>query len=163
MLNLARIRTLAALTAALALLGLAAGAQAAALPKLLSENDSNSFRVGPSDFGFTGDGSGFMGRAPRSKRVADGPGYMHWTTWTTHEAKATGTVWLDNCTPDCASGTFHSTLGTLVAFRPVDGRFTRATLSYSYGGYRNHGTLKLHLYPGYTYQGAFYPGYWGWT
>lgn len=61
------------------------------------------------------------------------------------------------------NGTFHSTPGTIVAFRPMHGRFTRATLTYTNQGYRSHGTLKLHFYPGYTASGSHFPGYWGWT
>lgn len=32
-------------------------------------------------------------------------GHLRWHNWTTRGAVATGAAWLDNCNPDCVSGT----------------------------------------------------------
>jgi hypothetical protein len=44
---------------------------------------------------------------------------MTWSTWNSTAAAGTGTEKLDDCTPDCASGTLHSVPVTVVLSRPV--------------------------------------------
>ena len=38
---------------------------------------------------------------------------LTWTTWTSTGASGSGTVWENDCTPDCASGTFHDFPATI--------------------------------------------------
>jgi len=58
------------------------------------------------------------------------PGHLKWESWTKSRAKGTGAVWLD----DLGKVTSHKV--TVIAFRPVQGRFTRLTLRYRYHGKR---------------------------
>jgi hypothetical protein len=37
-----------------------------------------------------------------------------WSTWSSDGAKATGTAWVNDCTPDCADGHFHSYPATVI-------------------------------------------------
>lgn len=60
---------------------------------------------------------------------------MHWTSWTSHLASGYGTLWENDCTPNCASGHIHhyTTLATLwgsatVKGHPAERRYTRLTL-----------------------------------
>jgi hypothetical protein len=51
-------------------------------------------------------------RSPASIIIAcadDGIGFqdLSWTNWTTSSAMGTGRLWKNDCTPDCAGGTFH--------------------------------------------------------
>lgn len=56
--------------------------------------------------------------------------------WTHTQATGTGAVWIDDCNPDCASGTFTAHAVNVTAFRPVGRHFTRLTLRYRYHGKR---------------------------
>ena len=56
---------------------------------------------------------------PRQIIVACGHGDFYvtglaWSRWGTLSADATGVGHMNDCKPDCASGTFHSRKGTLV-------------------------------------------------
>jgi hypothetical protein len=44
---------------------------------------------------------------------------MTWTTWNSTVAAGTGTEKLDDCTPDCASGTLHPVPVKVTLSRPV--------------------------------------------
>jgi hypothetical protein len=100
------------------------------LPTLLG--DGAQFRltwqVRPASILYTGDGSGILGGFDGAG--IKHPGHLKWLTWTTGDATASGAVWIDNCSPSCANGTFKAHAVRVRAFRPVRGRFTRLTLSY---------------------------------
>jgi hypothetical protein len=115
--------------------GASAHASRARLPVLTP--DFGAPRVRPATIGYTGDGSGIIGRLPSNAYhhvVGRRPGFLHWTTWTGTHAAATGTVWLLSCTPSCAASPFYRYRVTITAGRVRDGQFTRLTLYYTYQG-----------------------------
>lgn len=123
-------RTLACAVTLLALLP----ASSAALPGLLTQTGHGSpFAVKPAQIVYTGDGSGVLGgfsgtgRYPRFGRLS-------WSSWNRRQALGSGAVWLDNCEPSCAGGTFHPYAVNVHAFDPRAGHFTRLTLRYDYEG-----------------------------
>jgi hypothetical protein len=50
---------------------------------------------------------------------------LHWTNWGSATATATGLGSWNDCTPDCAGGTWKSTQVTISAHRIRDGHYTR--------------------------------------
>src|SRR5947209_3618799 len=71
------------------------------LPTLLTTEGGSRFAIRPAAVVFLGDGSGGLGRLGRRER-----GSIHWTRWTGRAAFGRGTVWLNNCLPDCAQATY---------------------------------------------------------
>lgn len=63
---------------------------------------------------------------------------ISWSSWTATRATGTGTVDLQGCVPDCASGSETPTPAYLVLYDPVNGRFT-AIAEYVNG--RNDATM----------------------
>jgi hypothetical protein len=107
---------------------------AQALPGLLTQTGHGPpFAVRPAQIVYTGDGSGvlggFSGTGPYPRF-----GSLSWSTWNRRQARGTGAVWLDNCEPSCAEGTFHPYAVKVRAFAPHAGHFTRLTLRYEYEG-----------------------------
>jgi hypothetical protein len=106
------------------------------LPGLLTQTGHGPpFVVRPAQVVYTGDGSGvlggFTGKGPFPRF-----GRLSWPSWTDAQAQGSGAVWLDDCTPNCAQGTFHPYASQVRAFAPHGGHFTRLTLRYSYNGKR---------------------------
>ncbi|WP_191874479.1 hypothetical protein [Streptomyces filipinensis] len=63
---------------------------------------------------------------------------LHWTEWGPDAAKAVGVNWVNDCTPYCAAGTFHSypvvvrlTGGKQWTRHPSFARYTQMTLTYT--------------------------------
>jgi hypothetical protein len=109
-------------------------ATAQALPGLLTQIGRGPlFAVRPAQIVYTGDGSGvlggFSGKGPYPRF-----GRLRWSMWNNRQAMGSGAVWLDDCQPDCADGTFHPYAVKVHAFRPQAGHFTRLTLRYGYEG-----------------------------
>lgn len=106
------------------------------VPKLLggAPNADSTWQVRPAQIVYTGDGSGVLGGFDGTG--AAHPGRLTWITWSQTKATGSGAVWIDNCTPNCASGKFTARAVRVVAFRDVRSRFTRLTLTYSYHGKR---------------------------
>ncbi len=80
-----------------------------------------------------------------------------WRYWTATSARSrTATLWVDNCKPDCATGTFRKYPATLVLYRPRTARgtryFTRMRLQYRHHGPRAY-TFRWGTYPGATLPG----------
>jgi hypothetical protein len=120
---------------AIALGGLTSGASARVSggpPKLLADGPhfSATWQVRPGHIVYTGDGSGVLGGLDGSGSAH--PGRLVWSRWTATVARGSGAVWIDNCIPDCASGKFTPYAVNVVAFRPINGRFTRLTLTCMY-------------------------------
>ena len=122
---------LAGLTAVL-LLALAVPAASAStrLPTLLGDaaHFHLTWQVRPASILYTGDGSGILGGFDGTGAAQ--PGHLKWQSWTTTRAEGSGAVWIDNCKPSCANGTFKPHAVKVVAFRPEDGHFMRLTLTY---------------------------------
>jgi hypothetical protein len=62
---------------------------------------------------------------------------LHWTTWTSHFAAAYGTLYANDCQPNCADGHFHNypvivtAWGSAsVAGQPGERRYTQLTLTF---------------------------------
>ena len=100
-----------------------------ALPRLLIIEGSNQFAVRPHEVEFLGDGSGILGRLSGEHP----PGSLHWTSWTLGGANAHGTVWINDCKPDCAAGHWHHYAVKASAYRVRSGRYTRLRLRYAVG------------------------------
>jgi len=67
----------------------------ATAPKFILLGCDNNAEVAPSSISNCGDGSvGLTG--------------LQWTSWTSHLASGYGTYFLNDCTPNCASGHFHT-------------------------------------------------------
>jgi hypothetical protein len=126
------------LVAALALLGLLllAGATSASttLPQVISNNQpgSKALAIRPRLIIYSGDGAGFLAGRGSSARH---PGELHWKLWGRTEARGWGADWLDNCSPNCAGGTYHAYRATVHLYRPRQlGRhlvFTRLTMVFT--------------------------------
>jgi hypothetical protein len=101
-----------------------------ALPKALTEG-TPQFAVRPAQIGFTGDGSGYVG-GPRTS--SSHFGRISWRSWTTRSAHGTGRVWINDCEPSCAGGTFHPYRVSVTLASPSAGRFRRLTLHYRHAG-----------------------------
>jgi hypothetical protein len=63
---------------------------------------------------------------------------LHWTSWTPKLASGYGTVWANDCTPNCADGHFHyyPSLEVLwgsatVNGHPADRRYTKLTVIFT--------------------------------
>ena len=106
------------------------------LPRLLADGPHGrlTWQVRPAHILYTGDGSGVLGGLDGTG--AAHPGHIKWASWTRTGATGSGMVWIDDCTPDCADGTFTAHRVKVKAFRPVRGHFTRLTLGYTYRGKR---------------------------
>jgi hypothetical protein len=107
---------------------------ASQLPGLLTQIGSGStFRVRPAQIIYTGDGSGILGGF-----TGKGPlhhfGALKWSLWGQSQAVGSGAVWLDDCEPNCAQGTFHPFVVKVHAFEQNAGHFTHLTLRYVYEG-----------------------------
>ncbi|MFZ0040655.1 MAG: hypothetical protein WAK93_05065 [Solirubrobacteraceae bacterium] len=92
----------------------------------------HNLQVRPFVIEYTGDGSGVLGGFNGSGRGHYGR--MHWLQWTSKQAIGRGAAWLDNCTPDCAAGTFHPFAVKVYATDPRGNVFRRLTLRYRYRG-----------------------------
>ncbi len=77
----------------------------------------------------------------------------HWSRWSRTSAFTRGTLWVDNCRPDCASGHFRTYPAQVTLSRVTDrkgvGFFSRMRLRYQHGGARDYG-YRWGTYPGAT-------------
>jgi hypothetical protein len=121
--------------AGVAALGVAAGASAAlaatpTFPAFTGPPSKNNPVVKPHEIVYTGDsGEFFAGTGTRR------PGKIHWSVWNRTEGVGSGANWVNNCTPNCASGKFSSYPVTLKAYRPEKVSkyfiFTRLKVTYT--------------------------------
>jgi hypothetical protein len=135
------MRKAALLVAAIGVIlwGAAGTSVAASLPpRLLRMDVSSNFvvRPGTMSFGccrqFVIGGPGVSSRAFRSGRRAR----IRWTRWAAARSFGVGLLWVDDCVPSCASGTFRPRGVSIQAFSVRDGRFTRLLLIYRSGSRR---------------------------
>lgn len=77
----------------------------------------------------------------------------HWAHWSRTSAATRGTLWVDNCRPDCASGHFRTYPAQVTLSRVADRKgvrfFSRMQLRYQHGGARDYG-YRWGIYPGAT-------------
>jgi hypothetical protein len=131
-------------------------ASAAALPKVLTQ-EHPTFQVRPAVIAYTGDGTGIVG-GPDGTSETD-LGHLNWTTYNRRAGVAVGLVWLDDCTPDCASGTFNSAAVRVRVSSPTHGHFRLLTLRYTYQGKRYADRRVAQFYRG----GSGVPSYWAYA
>jgi hypothetical protein len=118
------------------MLALLAGAAPAAAtgssPRLLRFDDATRFVVRPATLSFGADG-GVQVTGPgvsASALHAGHDGHIRWTRWNATGARGLGTVWINQCRPNCAAGHFASYPVRVQASQVVNGRYTRLALSY---------------------------------
>jgi eukaryotic-like serine/threonine-protein kinase len=58
-----------------------------------------------------------------------GIGGLAWSGWGTPVATASGSVWSNDCIPDCGQGTFNSTPGSVTIEDLQDGVYQQVTIS----------------------------------
>jgi hypothetical protein len=128
---------LIALAGAAALMASAVPAHAGApLPRLLTKDFATTFAVKPPHVFVSGDGSAILagtaawiGRNPNPKDVAGEFGTIAWETWTATSATGLGFYWLDNCKPNCATGTYYPHPVAIVASHARKAVFTRLAIT----------------------------------
>jgi hypothetical protein len=77
----------------------------------------------------------------------------HWSQWTRSAASTRGTLWVDNCKPNCASGHFRTYPAQVTLSGVADRKgvtfFSRMRLRYDHGGVRDY-RFRWGTYPGAT-------------
>ena len=112
-------------------------------------------RVRPGQILLSGDGSEILG----------GDGWTHgtglssfgrvaWTTYNGREAIGTGLLWIDDCDPFCAEGTYHQHVATVHAFSVSRNVYRRLTIRYSDGGVMRTDRRVLHHFAGWSWDDA---------
>jgi hypothetical protein len=130
--------------------GAAASLAASSLPRLLRMDVSSNFAVRPAtmSFGccaqFVIGGPGVSSTAFRSGRL----GHIRWMHWGSARSAGIGLLWIDNCIPSCASGTFRPRPVSIQASRVENGRYTRLLLIYRSGNRQVFDRRKLERLPG---------------
>jgi hypothetical protein len=97
----------------------------AVAPKFILLGCNNDAEVAPSSISNCGDGSvGLTG--------------LHWTSWTSHLASGYGTYFLNDCTPTCVGGHFHTYPALVnlwgsaaVKGHPAERKYTEMTLVFT--------------------------------
>jgi hypothetical protein len=97
----------------------------ATAPKFVLLGCNNNAQVAPSSISNCGDG-------------AVGLNGLHWTSWTSHQASGYGTYFLNDCTPTCVGGHFHSYPAIVVLWgsaavkgHPSERKYTQMTLIFT--------------------------------
>jgi len=133
-------------TTVLAVLVTASAAQGR--PKL--HDGSSGFKVRPATILVTGDGSGWLG-GDGYGGVGD-YGRIRWTKFRQSGARGAGRVFINDCDPSCAGGTFSNWKAVIRASQVRKGRFTRLSASYERDGERVTDRWKLQINsPTYAY------------
>ena len=104
----------------------------ARLPSVLTQHTKRPFEVRPATIWYTGDGTGVIGGSDGAS--ARYPGRLHWNRYSHRQGRARGLVWLNDCDPSCAEGTFSAAPVNVHVFAPRHGHFTRLTLKYAWNG-----------------------------
>jgi hypothetical protein len=124
----------------LLVIAMPAGASGPA-PRLLRFDDTTRFAVRPATLSFGADG-GVLVFGPGVTRAdvhAGRDGHIRWAYWKKASASGVGTVWINQCRPNCAAGHYTSHPVVVVAGLAVNGRYTRLSLSYGAG---SHATVQ---------------------
>ena len=131
---------------------------AGTLPRLLTEDFAKSFSVAPAAIVVSGDGSAlvageaaWIGRDPNPGHGGGQFGRISWTAWTASHASGVGVYWLNNCTPNCAQGTYFPHDVRILASRVRNGMFTRLVLSPSAAGAKPRVFSLQHAGSGYVW------------
>jgi hypothetical protein len=129
--------------------GATSSSAASSQPRLLRRDASSRFAVRPATMAF-----GCCGRLVIGGPAVSGaafrsglPGSIRWKYWGSAQSAGTGLLWIDNCLPSCASGTFRPTRVSLQASRVLNGRYTRLLLIYRVGSRRVYDRRELERVP----------------
>ena len=123
-----------------------AAAPAQARPTL--HDGVDGFKVRPAEILVSGDGSGWLGGAGYG--TPPDYGRIRWTAFTRSGARGKGRVFVSDCQPDCAGGTFSSWRAVIRARRVRKGHYTRLSAAYERDGERVVTRWKL-MRPSRTY------------
>ena len=141
-----RRQTATAVVAVLTALG--ASAPAHARPTL--HDGVDGFKVRPAAILVSGDGSGWLGGAGHG--APPDFGRIRWTAFTRAGARGKGRVFVSDCVPDCAGGTFSSRRAVIRARRVRHGHYTRLSAAYERDGEQVRSRWKLvRASPSYAY------------
>jgi hypothetical protein len=111
---------------------LVAAAPAQARPKL--HDGVDGFKVRPAEILVSNDGSGWLGGAGFGEPPDHGA--IRWTRFRRSGARGIGRVFVGDCDPDCAGGTFSSWKAVIRARRVRRGHYTRLSAAYQRDGNR---------------------------
>jgi hypothetical protein len=111
---------------------LVAAAPAQARPKL--HDGVDGFKVRPAEILVSNDGSGWLGGAGFGEPLDHGA--IRWTRFRRSGARGIGRVFVGDCDPDCAGGTFSSWKAVIRARRVRRGHYTRLSAAYQRDGNR---------------------------
>jgi hypothetical protein len=145
------------LLSAAAIAAIASPASAANSPPKVLTQETPAFQVRPATISYTGDGTGIVGGPDGTS--ARNLGHLRWTTYNRRIGNAVGLVWLDNCTPDCASGRFSPSRVQVRVSESRGGHFRLPTLRYRYHGHQYFDRRVAHYYRGAPTE----PGYWNYA
>jgi hypothetical protein len=97
----------------------------------------SGFQVRPGWIALGADGAVIFGGGKRQGKPF---GHIRWQRWGKPNASGTGIEWVNNCSPDCAQGTYQNRgVIKLQGWRAVPHHFTRLTVN----GPHIHQTLVL--------------------
>jgi hypothetical protein len=118
---------------AAALVALVAAAPGQARPKL--HDGVDGFKVRPAAILVSGDGSGWLGGDGYGATPPD-YGTIRWTKFRRSGARGRGRMFINDCDPDCAGGTFSNWKAVIRARRVRHGHYTRLSAAYERNGER---------------------------
>jgi hypothetical protein len=119
---------------------LLAAASAQARPKL--HDGVDGFKVRPATILVSGDGSGWLGGDGYGATPPD-YGTIRWTKFRRSGARGRGRMFINDCDPDCAGGTFSNWKAVIRARRVRHGHYTRLSAAYERDGERLVARWKL--------------------
>jgi hypothetical protein len=122
-----------AAAAGIAVLAVAvAAAPAQARPRL--HDGVDGFKVRPATVLVSGDGSAWLGGAGHGE--PPNYGTIRWTKFRRSFARGRGRMFINDCDPDCAGGTFSNWKAVIRARRVRHGHYTRLSAAYERNGER---------------------------
>jgi hypothetical protein len=129
-----------AAAAGIAVLAVAvAAAPAQARPRL--HDGVDGFKVRPATVLVSGDGSAWLGGAGHGE--PPNYGTIRWTKFRRSGARGRGRMFINDCDPDCAGGTFSNRKAVIRARRVRHGHYTRLSAAYERNGERLVARWKL--------------------
>jgi hypothetical protein len=110
-----------------------------------SVSSAERFRVRPAVLSLSGDGTAFVGGPgwkAEGRRVLSF-GRIVWKSFGGPKARGEGLLWLNDCTPDCAAGTFRHYPAVIRASSVVRRHYTRLSVTSTSGSRRSTDTYEL--------------------
>jgi hypothetical protein len=107
---------------------------------------SEGFQIRPELLPLSADGTAFVGGSgwkASGRRILDF-GAVHWTSFGGAKATGSGLLWLNDCTPNCAQGTFHHDPATVTASAVRRDHYARLAVTSIAGGHRATDVYSLY-------------------